>query len=149
MFLGNFQTNFDNIKGRTAMPVQFRKALGSKAVLTKGYEGSLIMVKTEDWQQVVGSVLTGNFLQSRSRQTDRFLLGNAFEIDFDSQGRFVIPPKLREYANLGKTIIFVGVGNRVEIWDRTNWDKNDQYLSENIEKISEELSNRDGEERKG
>lgn len=140
MFLGNYQTNFDSQKGRTAIPVQLRKLLGEKAVVTKGYENSLIMVKLEDWQQITDSVSSGNFLNSMSRQTDRFLLGNAFEVEFDNQGRFVLPAKLREYANLGKEILFVGVGNRIEIWDKQAWDKNDQYLNENIEKISEQLS---------
>ena len=135
MFIGHFQTNFDNTKGRTAMPVIFRKSIGVKAIITKGYENSLIMVSIEEWQQIVGQVSTGNFLSSMQRQTDRFLLGNAFEVEFDSQGRFIIPLKLREHAKLGKEILFVGVGNRIEIWDRLVWEKNDLYLNENIEKI--------------
>jgi len=98
------------------------------------------MVSIEEWQQIVGQVSTGNFLSSMQRQTDRFLLGNAFEVEFDSQGRFIIPLKLREHAKLGKEILFVGVGNRIEIWDRLVWEKNDLYLNENIEKISQQIS---------
>ncbi len=143
MFLGNYQSNFDSIKGRTAIPVALRKMLGNRAIITKGYEGSLILVKTDDWHEVVESALTGNFLSSMSRQTDRYLLGNAFEVEFDSQGRFVIPFKLRDYAKLNKEILFVGVGNRVEIWDKDAWERNDQYLTENIEKISEGLGKKE------
>lgn len=140
MFIGHFQTNFDNAKGRTAMPAIFRKLIGVKAIITKGYENSLIMVSLQDWQQIAKQVSTGNFLSSMQRQTDRFLLGNAFEVEFDSQGRFIIPLKLREHAKLGKEILFVGVGNRIEVWDRLVWEKNDQYLNENIEKISQQIS---------
>ena len=142
MFLGNFQTNFDSQKGRCATPSIFRKKLGKKAIITKGYENSLIIVSLEDWERVIADVSNSSFLSSKSRQTDRFLLGNAFEIEFDSQGRCVIPPKLREYAKLGKEILFVGVGNRIEIWDLKNWEKNDQYLNENIARISEEANDK-------
>jgi transcriptional regulator MraZ len=145
MFLGHFQSNFDKKKGRCAVPNVFAKNLGKEAVITKGYEGSLIIVKKQDWQAVISGASSGTFLSSLSRQTDRFLLGNAFEISFDTQGRFVIPPKLREYAQLGQQIIFVGVGNRIEVWGRQAWEKNDQYLSENIAQISEKLNDRNKE----
>lgn len=142
MFLGHYQTNFDSQKGRTALPNVFRKQIGKKAVITKGYEGSLLIVKEDDWEKIITSVADHSFLSGLSRQTDRFLLGNAFEIDLDAQGRFVIPQKLREYAKLNKEIIFVGVGNRVEVWDKTGWEKNDQYLNENIAQISESLDDK-------
>lgn len=142
MLLGNYQSNFDNQKGRCAVPNNFRKILGKKAIITKGYESSLILIKIEDWQKIVDQISTGNFLSSMSRQTDRFLLGNAFEVEFDSQGRCVIPLKLRDYAKLEKEILFVGVGNRIEIWSKTVWEKNDQYLDENINQISQQLHDR-------
>jgi len=144
MFIGHFQTNFDIQKGRTAMPINFRKDVGKKAIITKGYENSLIMIKLSDWRDIIGKISSGNFLNSMQRQTDRFLLGNAFEIEFDSQGRFIIPLKLREHAKLSKEILFVGVGNRIEIWDRETWEKNDQFLSQNIERISQQVSDKAG-----
>lgn len=140
MFLGHYQKNFNITKGRTALPSSYLKELGNKIIITKGYEGSLLIVKSEEWQEVIKGVLGESFLSGLSRQTDRFLLGNAFEIKLDSQGRCVIPAKLREYAKLGKEIMFIGVGNRIELWDKQNWDKNDQYLNQNIEEISEKLN---------
>ncbi len=140
MFLGHYLTNIDNQKSRTAVPSVFRKILGKKAIITKGYENSLLLVKTDDWTNIITTVLGQNFLSGMSRQTDRFLLGNAFEVEFDAQGRFIIPQALREYAKIGKEVLFVGVGNRIEIWDKTAWEKNDQYLNENIAQISESLN---------
>lgn len=140
MFLGHYQKNFNITKGRAALPSNFLKKLGRNAIITKGYEGSLLIVKSEDWQVVVKESLGQSFLSGLSRQTDRFLLGNAFELSLDAQGRCVIPAKLREYAKLGKEVMFVGVGNRIELWDKQNWDKNDQYLNQNIEEISEKLN---------
>lgn len=139
MFLGHYQTNFDTEKGRTALPSNFRRQVGKSVILTKGYEGSLFLVSVKDWEQIVGTVTGQGFLSAYSRQTDRFLLGNAFEIGLDAQGRFVIPLKLREYAKLGKEIVFVGVGKRIEVWDRIQWEKNDQYLNDHIVEMSEKL----------
>lgn len=140
MFLGHYEKNFDNKKARTSVPSVFSKDLGKTVIITKGYEGSLLLVKKDDWQKVIDQVSGSSFLSGLSRQTDRFLLGNAFEIKLDNQGRFVIPPKLREYAKLDSNVIFIGVGNRIELWNKQNWEKNDQYLSENIEQISEKLN---------
>jgi MraZ protein len=142
MFLGHYETNFDNQKGRTSVPKVFAKELGKAAVITKGYEGSLMIVKKEDWADVISQVTQKNFLSGLSRQTDRYLLGNAFEISFDTQGRCVIPQKLREYAKLNKNVIFVGVGNRIELWEKSKWETNDQYLDTNIEQISESLNDK-------
>jgi MraZ protein len=140
MFLGHYQKNFNKQKGRTSVPAVFAKDLGSKAIITKGYEGSLLIVKKNDWQKIISDIAGQNFLSGLSRQTDRYLLGNAFQVKIDPQGRFVIPAKLRTYAAYGNQVIFVGVGNRIELWDLSKWEKNDQYLDKNISQISEDLN---------
>ena len=144
MFLGNFESNVDKAKGRVAIPRVFGREIGAKAILTKGYENSLLLVKFEDWQEITNQVVGKSFLSGLSRQTDRFLLGNAFEISFDKQGRFIIPAALRDYAQLSQEAVFVGVGNRIEIWSKQTWDKNEQYLNENISQISENLNDKLG-----
>lgn len=140
MFLGNYTQKLDAKKGRTAIPSRFRKLLGKKAVITQGYEGSLILVSSISWKKVVKGVVNKSFLSGASRQTDRFLLGNAFEIELDKQGRFILPKALKDYAKLGKSIIFVGVGSRIEVWNKTVWQKQQKYLTENIAQISEKLN---------
>ncbi|HUV46896.1 MAG TPA: division/cell wall cluster transcriptional repressor MraZ [Candidatus Bathyarchaeia archaeon] len=143
MLIGNFQTKLDLKKGRTALPKKFRQLLGKKVIVTSGYENSLMVVSYSSWEKVVGDVVNKPFIDGAARETDRFLLGNAFEVDLDSQGRFIIPSVLRAYASLSFDIVFVGVGNRVEIWDYSAWEKHQEFLDENIEKISQDL---DGKE---
>jgi len=140
MYIGHYESNFNNQKGRTSVPKKFALTLGKKAIITKGYEGSLLIVALDDWQKITSQFSGDNFLSSFQRQTDRFLLGNAFELKLDSQGRIIIPQKLRKYAKLDKKVIFIGVGNRIELWSQEKWDQNDQYLSQNIEKISQTLN---------
>lgn len=140
MLLGNFLARLDLKKGRTALPKSFRKLLGEKVIITAGFDNSLMIIGQSNWQKVVGEVINKPFVMSPARQTDRFLLGNAFEIKLDSQGRFIIPPALRSLANLSQDIVFVGMGNRVEVWDQEGWAKQQQYLKENIETIAQKLN---------
>jgi MraZ protein len=140
MLIGNYQAKLDLEKGRTALPKKFRSLLGKKVIITSGYEGSLMIVSLDAWGKVVGKIVNQPFITSSARETDRFLLGSAFEIDLDAQGRLILPASLRSSANLSANIVFVGVGNRVEIWDQVKWEKHQQYLEENIARISEKLN---------
>ncbi len=139
MFLGHFEAKLDVKKGRTVLPSSLRKQMGKKCIITKGFERSLMLVNINSWENLIKNITGKSFLSGMSRQTDRFLLGNAFELNLDDQSRFVIPIKLREYANLNNSIIFVGVGNRIEIWDKKSWEDNNQYLDSNIAEITDKL----------
>ncbi|MEA3355376.1 MAG: division/cell wall cluster transcriptional repressor MraZ [Patescibacteria group bacterium] len=137
MLLGQYQTKI-NQKGRVALPVKFKRTLGNKIILTAGYEQSLMIVTQKDWQVVVDRINQGSTL-GPTRETDRFLLGNAHEVQLDKQGRFVIPKHLREYADLAFKIVFVGVGNRAEIWNQTNWETYSHGLNKKVKKLGEKL----------
>lgn len=139
MLIGNYLIKLDTQKGRTALPKKFRNLLGRKIILTAGLEKTLMIVGQSSWQKVVGDIINKPFISSPARETDRFLLGSAFEVELDDQGRFIIPQALRKYAHLSQNIVFVGVGNRVEIWNKNTWSKHQQYLDKNIERISQQL----------
>lgn len=74
------------------------------------------------------------------RDTERFLFGSAYEIEFDDQGRIVIPLELRSFSGLTKEAVFLGVGNRVEIWSREHWDEYERRLNSQIEEVAGNLS---------
>lgn len=143
MLIGNFLVKLDKKKGRTALPKKFRSILGRKVIVTLGYENTLMVISSESWEKVVGEIVNQPFISGPARETDRFLLGSAFKVDLDSQGRFIIPKSLRKHAGLGEDIVFVGVGNRVEIWGLGSWEKHLQYLDANIARISQELDEAD------
>jgi len=139
MLIGNFSAKLDLEKGRTALPKKFRQLLGKKVIITAGYENTLMLVGLSSWEKIAAGIVNRPFISGAARETDRFLLGSAFELDLDAQGRLIIPQSLRSYANLSSDIVFVGVGNRVEVWDQSAWEKHQQYLDENIEKIAQKL----------
>ncbi len=139
MILGNYQAKI-NYKGRTAVPSKYRQELTKKVVVGQWYENCLVIISQQQWQKLLKDIEEKPFITAPSRETDRFLVGGAFEVELDSQGRFVIPPSLRQYAGLKEEVVFVGLLNRVEIWDKANWEKHQKYLDEHAEEIAESLN---------
>ena len=139
MLIGHYQTKLST-KGRLALPSTFKKTLGSKLIITAGYEKALMIVSQDNWQEVVGKTTNQKLTLEPARATDRFLLGSAFELELDAQGRFIVPKYLRKYANLEEEVVFIGVGNRVELWSQEKWQAYEKYLDKNIEGIGQKLS---------
>ena len=139
MLIGRYSTSV-GAKGRVAVPVKLREGLGKSPIISQGYEKSLLLVARSKWEELTGFLKDKPLTISPARDTERFLFGSAFEIEFDSQGRIVVPQELREFAGLSSEAVFLGVGNRVEIWSRENWNRYDQNLKKNIEEIANKLT---------
>lgn len=66
-----------------------------------------------------------------ARRIQRLLIGHATETEFDSHGRILLPPLLREYAGLKKHAVMVGQGKKIEIWDDAHWQtRRNEWLSD-------------------
>ena len=127
-------------KKRIALPKKFRDELGDSIILTRGYEGALIIVNKKMWENIAKDVIHGSFINKDIRDTSRFLVGGASEIKLDSQGRFVIPEALFDYANLKTDIVFLGLVNWIEIWDKNKWEDRLKYLQSHGEEIAQEIN---------
>lgn len=138
MLIGQFRAK-TNAKGRIAFPKKFREVLGDNLVVTVGYENSLMIVSAKDWQTLVASTADKPFIFGSARDTNRFLLGEATEVELDEQGRFVLPAYLREYAKIGEEVVFLGLNKYVEVWDKNAWEEYQKYLNEHIGEIAERL----------
>lgn len=137
MLIGQYVQKI-NFKGRTAIPSKLKKEIGDKVILSRWYEGSLSIFAPDQWMKIIEQATLGLSVSGESRGTERFLLTGAYEIEFDEQGRFVIPPILREYAKISVSeVIFLGVGNRVEIWDKNLWKEHEKNITQNAEKLLE------------
>ncbi|MEK7186659.1 MAG: division/cell wall cluster transcriptional repressor MraZ [Patescibacteria group bacterium] len=138
MLIGQFEGKVDN-KGRSAFPKKFREILGEKIIITLGYENSLITVSEENWKSLLEGTEGRPFIQSETRETQRFLLGGASFVELDSKGRFIIPAYLREFAKVEDEIVFLGLSRYVEIWDKKHWIGYRANLEKNIDRISQRL----------
>lgn len=139
MIIGEYKGKVGE-KKRVSLPAKFREEIGEELILTRGYEEALILVNKEMWQKVAQNVIDGSFTDKNIRDTSRFLVGSAKEIEMDSQGRFVIPEALFTHAGLGSEIVFIGLVNRIEIWDAQKWSQRVEYLQKHGDEIAQEIS---------
>ena len=139
MLIGSFKNNIGD-KNRVAFPVKFKNELGTSLIVTKGYENCLIIVDKSKFSELMNSIKDVPFVNSGLRDTKRFLIGSAQEIELDKQGRFVIPPDLKKYASLGNECVFIGLVDWIELWDKSIWDKKEESINSNSSEISDKLS---------
>lgn len=139
MLIGQYRTKVSP-KGRLAFPKRFREVLGDNLVVTVGYETSLMVVSAKDYKSLIESTEGKPIILNSARDTNRFLLGEAAEVDLDEQGRCVLPSYLRIHAKIAEEAVFLGLNKYVEIWDKQVWEEYQKFLKENINKIAEKLS---------
>jgi MraZ protein len=139
MFIGEYATQLGE-KNRLAIPKKLRDEINGGVILTRGYENCLIMVDTSRWETLIKEINTRPLLSMNVRDTKRYIIGGAVEIEHDTQGRFVLPESLKEFGNINEKIIFLGVGEWIEIWDEDRWKNKLNELSKNVSDIAERLS---------
>jgi len=141
MFRGINTINLD-AKGRMTMPMLYRMQLqvGSKEQL-------VITIDTEDkclllypravWEEIEKRIESLPSFNQVTRRIQRLLIGHATELEMDSSGRLLLPPLLREYASLDKSVMLIGQGKKFEIWDKKNWTENrDNWLAKGLSELS-------------
>ena len=121
MFMGEYNHTLDT-KGRLIIPSKFRETLGEKFVVTKGLDGCLFVYDNVGWTAFEEKLQAMPISRKDTRMFVRHFLAGAAEVEVDKQGRILIPGSLRTYANLEKEVALVGVGSRVEIWNREAWE---------------------------
>ncbi len=144
MLIGQY-TSAIGEKHQAALPKKFREVLGDKLIVTKGFENCLITVSVENWKTLLEGTEGRPFTSKSTRELQRFLLGNATDVELDSKGRFVLPEYLRSFASIDKEIVFAGIQRFVEIWDKKAWEDHQKELSKNIDSIAEKLSGQEDE----
>jgi len=138
MFIGEYTHNLDT-KNRISLPFKFRKDLGRKVIITPGLENCLFIFNVKEWSKVRETLSGGpglSFLSSDQRSFNRFLFGRAAEAEVDKVGRILIPDFLKDRAGLKDEAVFVGVEDRVEIWNKNMW----QEYRTRVEKQADELA---------
>ncbi len=123
MFIGEFTHSVD-LKGRVAIPFRFRNDLGNGAVITRSIEKCLVIYTKDEWDKVASKLTNLPMFDAKARAVSRFIFAGAAQVEFDKQGRALIPAYLREYAGLKKEVMLAGLYNKIEIWDTEGWVKN-------------------------
>lgn len=138
MLLGEFKHNLDT-KGRVALPAKFRNKLGAGAIITRGLDHCLFVFAHKEWEALAQKLMALPLAQANSRAFSRLMLAGASDVEIDKQGRILVPDYLREYAGLKKETVITGLYNRIEIWDKEEWQKYKQKTETESDEIAEKL----------
>lgn len=137
MFRGLSAGQIDS-KGRITIPTNYRtlmveEASGSLVVTIDTEQRCLLLYPFPQWQVIEEKLEALPSFQPAARRIQRLLMGHATELELDRQGRILLPPLLREYADLDKSVILVGQGKKIEIWNEAAWeDARITWLSESM-----------------
>ena len=114
---GQFSHSID-AKGRLFIPASLRKELGQTFHVTVGQDHCLSVYSDESWAAFMARLKELSYNEVKKL---RALFAYAADCEPDSQGRILIPAKLREYAGLTKEVVVVGSFDRAEIWSAERW----------------------------
>ncbi|KKU91076.1 MAG: Protein MraZ [Candidatus Jorgensenbacteria bacterium GW2011_GWA1_48_11] len=138
MLLGEYKHSLD-IKGRIAIPAKFRAKLSAGAIITRGLDHSLFVFDVKEWERLAEKLVALPLAQANARAFARLMLAGASDVNFDNQGRILIPDYLREYAGLKKEAVVAGLYNRIEIWDAEVWKQYKAKTESDSDEIAEKL----------
>lgn len=137
MLIGEYEHTLD-AKGRISMPSKLKKDMGETFIVTKGLDGCLFAFSQEEWLNFEEKLKALPLSDKNARNFVRFFLAGATECELDKQGRFLIPSNLRLAASLEKEAIIIGVGTRLEIWNKKIWNEKDGEIS--ADEIAENMT---------
>ncbi|MGB4521458.1 MAG: division/cell wall cluster transcriptional repressor MraZ [Candidatus Omnitrophota bacterium] len=142
MFYGEYLHSIDR-KGRLILPAKFRESAKNnfieKFFLTRGLDKCLFMFSEEEWRTQENKFKAISFTKQESRTFNRLYFSGAVDIIPDKQGRILIPGYLKDFAEIRKDVMVVGVSNRLEIWAKDKWQEFYGSSRQSFEEIAEKL----------
>lgn len=127
------------------MPAKFRDLAKETGIerffLTRGLDKCIFMFTEEEWRSQESKFKNFSFTKQESRKFNRMFFSGAVDAAPDKQGRFIVPQYLKDYAQIKRDTIVIGVSNRIEIWDVNLWKDFYAQSSGTFEQIAENLMN--------
>lgn len=142
MFYGEYVHSIDR-KGRLILPAKFREVAKTnfieKFFATRGLDKCLFVFSEEEWRAQENKFKAISFTKQEGRTFNRIYFSGAMEIFPDRQGRILLPQYLKDFAEIKKEVVIVGVSNRIEIWATDRWNEFYGNSKHYFEEIAEKL----------
>tara|TARA_S200000501_G_scaffold220507_1_gene206925 strand:+ start:238 stop:687 length:450 start_codon:yes stop_codon:yes gene_type:complete len=127
MFLSSYENKLDK-KGRVSVPASFRSHINSM-----GYNGfitypsfnhdALEACSQDRIEKLSNTIDTLNPFEEKRDYFATSILSESVNLQFDTEGRVLIPNKLLSHAKIKSNIMFVGLGKTFQIWDPKLFEK--------------------------
>ncbi|MFB6264717.1 MAG: division/cell wall cluster transcriptional repressor MraZ [Bradymonadaceae bacterium] len=147
-FRGHYEHTMDG-KGRVSVPARYREVLdemdstgenADRLVVTHAIDGNLEAYPVDRWLEFEKKLKDLSSFRDEVKKVKRMYVGRAQECTLDSNGRILIPQSMREYAGLDRDVVWVGQIDRVELWDREDWQEASEAAQADPEAIQEAVT---------
>lgn len=144
-FVGEYESTIDS-KGRFLLPSGLKKQLPgteSAFVINRGFEKCLTLFPMQSWEPLFGQISTLNDFDPKVREFRRYFLNGATQVEMDSAGRILVPKNLMDHAFLERDIVLVSAVNKIEIWDKNQYQKFfESFSPESFSNLANEVMNK-------
>jgi MraZ protein len=147
MMTGEFAVSMDE-KSRLMIPAKLRSQIAGNVLwATKGPDDTLWLYTPEEWEIFSGKVMSNmSPFSEEDRETYRYIIAPAQELEIDSSRRILIPPSLKAHAGLKREVVVLGVKKFIELWDAEVYalhmkeSKEKGVFKQNQNKLKERIS---------
>lgn len=140
-FIGDYTAKTD-AKGRVFLPAAFRKILEAEGAMTLVVredvsQPCLVLYPEAVWTAQMDTLKQrlNPLVPQQAMVLRRFSLG-AEAIELDSNGRMLLSKRKLEYTGIKSDVRFLGVDDRIEIWDKDTLDR----ISASDDSLADELA---------
>lgn len=144
-FAGEYANTLD-FKNRVNIPAKFRKALDPindrTFVITRGFDSCLTLYPISEWNIVEQQLASLSSIRNRNREFVRSIVRYASYVQYDKQGRIIIPDNLKVYASIDREVSIIGMISKIELWSPENIKKhdNDQMNIDEFDDLADDIS---------
>jgi len=146
--IGEFECKLD-AKGRLLVPSALRKQFAPEAegrlFVKRGIENCLEIYQKHDWEKLSSKISSLNQFVKKNREFARKFISGAMPIEIDGVGRVLFPKQLLEYASIGKELVLFAYGQKIEVWDKEEYNKaiamNDDDFADLAEDVMGKFNN--------
>ena len=143
-FTSEYESKLDS-KGRLVLPSRIKAQLpeggGHELVIRRGFEQCLILYPMVEFKKVFSKISGLSEFNEEYRKLQRNFFSGTATVELDTAGRFVIPKNMLTYAQLDKDVILVGMGNKVEVWNPSTYEKHMIQDPGELSKLAEKYLN--------
>lgn len=124
--IGEFECRLDE-KSRIILPSALKKQISPEAqdkfVINRGFEGCLVLYPHDVWKETTQNINKLNLFVRENRKFVRSFYNGATELTLDNQNRLLVPKSLLGYAGIEKEIILFAYSDRIEVWNKSTYQK--------------------------
>ncbi|MEG1394276.1 MAG: hypothetical protein RSD04_00845 [Clostridia bacterium] len=140
-FYGSIALQADE-KGRFRVPSKFRTKFGDDSIFSFQNGSPCLSIISHKSADEISAKLRPHITlrESPESRVARVLLSQMCEIKEDVQGRFTLSTDIKEELGISKEVVFVGMGGKVEMWDKSRWEAEKKFVKNDPQLQSSEAT---------